>query len=411
MAIGCALEYVEIQMSGTHPPNKFISGSRLIKNAYDGNGLLLLQEGTVIDETTDVDRLKQKDVQFHPGGRACPTQTQATAHASDTEQASIHTSQELVKQRNEEAKAIKADATKAVASVFNRVTANGNVDVEEVMEVITPLIADLTEDSRALLSLVNLKNADSYTYTHSVNVAILTTTLAIRSGHSERLEETGIGALMHDVGKTQIPLDILKKPTALNSSELAVMRQHPLTGANTLVKSGGFSPWAINIAMDHHETVCGTGYPRAKRGHEINLAAQMTSIADVYDALTTDRPYRAALSPKLALELMTKKLAKSFNPSLLCTFVSLVGYYPVGTTVELNNGCKATVITTNPDNAAAPAIVEVTRTSDGQPVAQPYYVDMRSQKLVTIQPTVDENSVDHLSPLITHEIHPFRASA
>ncbi|MCX6345371.1 MAG: HD-GYP domain-containing protein [Armatimonadetes bacterium] len=397
--------------------NKFISKSKMIRDAYDGNGLLLLSAGTFIDETLDVDRLKGKDVQFSqtkfvrsPQGS---TQTKSGSimppDAPDAPE-SAQAVREQIQKRTEEAKVLREETTVAVESIFERALYE-DVHFEDVYDVVSPLVTEIVNDSRMLLSLVNLKNADAYTFTHSVNVATITTALAIKSGNSDRLEETAIGAMMHDIGKSATPNSILNKPGSLNAQELAVIRQHPAVGASILMKSGGFSPWIINAVMDHHESFAGKGYPRSRKGSQIGMPARMISIADVYDALTTTRPYRAALSPKVAISMMMEKMCDSFDPFMLSTFISLIGYYPTGSIIELNNGCKAQILMVDPNNLTSPAIVEVIEDSNGNKPLEPFVVDLRVQKSISMRTDVDEPNLEELSPLITREFHPFEAYA
>jgi len=402
----------------TNPDEKskprFISKSRMIRDAYDGNGLLLLPAGAAVDLTTNVDRLKKDDVQFTPTRRGYRSQgsvaTRDTNAGPADPEPTTQQAREIIQKRTEEAQALRAETTVAVASIFERAL-DEEVDYEAVQNVVSPLVTAIVNDSRTLLSLVNLKNADAYTFTHCVNVAILTIALAIRAGNLDRLEETATGAIMHDIGKTSTPNDILNKPGPLNSQELAVMRQHPVVGANILMKSGGFSPWVINAVIDHHESFAGKGYPRSRKGSEIGVPARMIALADVYDALTTTLPYRDALSPKVAITMMMEKMHDAFDSHLLNNFVSIVGYYPTGTVVELSNGLRALVILVDPDNLSRPAIVEVFEDSNGRKIPEPFMVDLRVQKGVSIRAKVDEPTIEELSPLITHEFGPFEAVA
>jgi putative nucleotidyltransferase with HDIG domain len=394
--------------------SRFISNSKMLRDAYDGNGLLLLPAGAQIDLETNVDRLRKDDVRFSPtksGDRPQASPHSKRDHAGQVDAShSTRAAREILLKRTEEAKALRAETTVAVSSIFERAL-NEEVDYEDVQNVVSPLVTAIVNDSRTLLSLVNLKNADAYTFTHSVNVAILTTALALKSGNQDRLEETATGAIMHDIGKTSTPNGILNKPGPLNSQELAVMRQHPVVGASILMKSGGFSPWVINAVIDHHESFAGNGYPRSRKASQIGVPARMISLADVYDALTTCRPYRDALSPKVAITMMMEKMSDAFDPHYLETFVSIVGYYPTGTFVELSNGFKAQVIMVDPDNMSRPAIVEVVEDSKGKRVPNPFMLDLRVQKGVSVRAKAGEPTLDELSPMITHEFHPFEAVA
>ena len=215
-------------------------------------------------------------------------------------------------------------------------------------------------------------------------------------GCESEAEQIGSRSLLHDIGKSQIPVQILNKPAPLANRELSIMRQHPIKGAEVLLDSGGFATAAISTVLNHHENISGTGYPYGKKKDQIHLHAQITSVADVYDALTTTRAYRRALTPKEAILVMTQRFLDVFDPSLLSKFVSLVGHYPVGTVVQLNNGCKATVISNDPDRPSRPAIMEVTTDVNGNPLPQPVVVDFRQQEKIAPKESPDEDDISRI---------------
>ena len=189
------------------------------------------------------------------------------------------------------------------------------------------------------------------------------------------------------------------------------MRQHPIIGARLLVSSGGFNPISILCARDHHESVNGRGYPVGKKAHEICAQAQIISIADVYDALTTDRPYRRALSSQQALTLMTHKLADAFVPDMLNGLVGLVGYHPVGSTVSLVNGYEAVVLQNDPADPTKPALVQTVTAPDGTPVDESHFIDLRvNSHLLHVTPA-DDTLANVAVPLVMRELRGFDALA
>jgi len=317
----------------------------------------------------------------------------------------------MLRGQTEIAKAAKQDAVRAVSSVFERIVHAEEVDVGALRSLVSSMISSLVNESRALLSLTMLKDADNYTHMHCVNVSVLAICLAMRVGYASDAEDIGIGGLVHDVGKIQIPLEILKKPGALTNGEAYVMRQHPLIGAKLLVRAGNFSPISVLCTRDHHESVDGRGYPCGKTAREICPQAQIVSVADVYDALTTDRPYRAALSPQQALTLMSQELSQAFSPNLLRALVGLIGYHPVGSRITLINGYEAVVLENDPGDPSRPSLVQTVAAPDGTPVPEAQFIDLRVNPHLISNSHADESLQNVAVPLVMRELRGFDALA
>jgi putative nucleotidyltransferase with HDIG domain len=204
--------------------------------------------------------------------------------------------------------------------------------------------------------LVNIKNYDEYTLNHSVNVCLLSLALGRRLGLSRHdLAELGIAAFLHDMGKPDIPSQILEKPTVLDEEERAIVEQHSALGAERLVELAsirGLPDRAIQVALEHHVRNDMGGYPRYFRKKNISLFSKIVKIADYYDALTTKRVFRDKIyTKKEALILMLEKGEQEFDPLLLKAFVSLIGVYPVGSLVYLNTGEIGIVTETSPHSS------------------------------------------------------------
>jgi putative nucleotidyltransferase with HDIG domain len=201
--------------------------------------------------------------------------------------------------------------------------------------------------------LVNIKNFDEYTLNHSVNVCILSLALGRRLGLNRHdLAELGIAAFLHDMGKPEIPSQILEKPAGLDDAERAIMEKHSALGAERLVELAairGLPDRAIQVALEHHVRNDMGGYPKYFRKRNISLFSKIVKIADYFDALTTKRVFRDKVyTKKEALILMLEKGEQEFDPLLLKAFVSLIGVYPVGSLVYLNTGEIALVTETSP---------------------------------------------------------------
>jgi len=197
--------------------------------------------------------------------------------------------------------------------------------LEAVEKVLTPLVDIVRRDDGALLPLAALRSHDEYTATHITNVAVLTMALAQAIGYSDAaVRMIGIGALLHDVGKMKIPADILTAPGRLTAEQHVLVRRHPEIGARMLLETPGVSQLAVIVAYEHHLQADGGGYPSVPSGWRINLASEMTHVADVYDALRTHRPYRAGLDHLTIIEMMQRDRGTVFSEALLDIFLARV---------------------------------------------------------------------------------------
>ncbi|MDR6992179.1 HD-GYP domain-containing protein [Luteimonas sp. 3794] len=226
--------------------------------------------------------------------------------------------------------------------------------------VTTPLI-DAVCDSvlrnpHALVSLARLKTADDYTYLHSMAVAGLLASLARRLGLPEdAVHAAAKGGLLHDMGKAVTPLHILNKPGSLSDAEAGAMRQHPEDGHRLLRESGVDDPAVLDITLHHHEKIDGSGYPHGLRGEGISQMARMATICDVYDAITSDRPYKRGWCPAESLKRMASWTGH-FDPVIFQAFVKSLGIYPVGTLVRLRSQHLAVVIEQAPAALLKPRV-------------------------------------------------------
>lgn len=229
-----------------------------------------------------------------------------------------------------------------VFDTYSRLQQKPQVEISPLVSVSESIIADLIDNPENLVQMTDIRLYDDYTFTHSVNVAALSAMLGILC-HLPKQDILTLttGGLLHDIGKLDIPKKILNKTTALNQEEFQTIRQHPLCGYNRLVRihDSRLNIAAIaDIAYQHHEHLDGHGYPRHLRGKEISDFSRIVSIADVYDALTTQRPYKKAYAPHIAYKIMTKCSGKQFDPALLALFFNHVAIYPTGTVLKTAMG-------------------------------------------------------------------------
>lgn len=219
------------------------------------------------------------------------------------------------------------------------------------------LIEEILSNKNIMVNLVDIKSMDSYTYQHSVNVAVLSLILGIQLQLNKfDLFDLCVGALIHDIGKTFIPKEILMKPASLTNAEFEIIKEHTEKGYQYLRGILAISSKARIVALQHHEKFDGTGYPEKRKGTEINFLARIVAIADVYDSLTSDRPYRRALSPNEAMEYIMANSNTHFDYNLVKAFSRAIIPYPKGTLVRLSNGEIGIVEDTLPNFPLRPTV-------------------------------------------------------
>jgi len=241
--------------------------------------------------------------------------------------------------------------------------------------ILAKLIRKSKENSGLPVDLGELESYDYYTYVHSVNVALLTTIIGSEMGYeSEMLNNLALGALLHDWGKLMIPSEILDKPSGLTAGEFDIIKQHPGLGEQML-RSVILSEEVLKIVRQHHERWNGQGYPDCLSGEAIYHGAQIVAVADVFDALTADRPYRKGLPPYHALEMILSGINKNFSPDVVKAFRSCLILYPEHSRVTLNTGEIGTVIAI-PFGLPTRPVVRIISEWKGHPVKKEKTVDL-----------------------------------
>ena len=213
-----------------------------------------------------------------------------------------------------------------------------------------------------------LKSFDNYLYLHSVNVAVLGVVLGWRLGLKQSdLEDYALGAMLHDIGKIDIASNIIHKPGRLTDEEFDEIKKHSRNGFQRLSQSSFIKPTSFSISLQHHEAFDGTGYPAGRKGEDIHIFSRIALIVDIFDALTTDRPYRNRWDFKRTLDYMRDDISKKLDPKILGVFTELAPDYPAGTDIELSTGEKGIVISNRPKNIRDPR-VKITSDPDGKPL-------------------------------------------
>jgi putative nucleotidyltransferase with HDIG domain len=267
-----------------------------------------------------------------------------------------------------QAKVAFAEAGELITEMMADVKMGQNIELELVNPVINKMSASVLRNQNALLGLSRIRVMDKYTFEHSVSFSVLMMAFAKGLGLSNRIiNEVGIGGLLHDIGKTLTPPEILNKPGKLTAEEFVIMKRHVVDSHHILQKTKGLSQIALDVAGQHHEKFDGNGYPHGLKGNAISLYGQMAAITDVYDALTADRCYHVGKEPSEVLKLLLKWSGSHFNPELVQKFIQSVGIYPPGSLVMLNNGYLAKVIDIH-DNILKPEVEILRHAKTGKTV-------------------------------------------
>jgi len=250
-------------------------------------------------------------------------------------------------------------AFQALRVVTSAIEANkeAEVDAEVVKNAVENIIKDLLHSTDILSNLSEMVGYDTYTYYHSINTTVIALFIGIKRGlEQDSLLELGMGVLMHDIGKTKISKELLNKKEALNQEDFEEIKKHTIYGYEVIKRNHDFSLHSAHVSLQHHEKWQGGGYPRGLKGKDIHEFGRIAAVADVYEALTSKRPYRDAMEPYLAYEYIVAQSGWQFDPEVVDAFVKSIAVYPTGIGVELSNGMRGNVIRQNPDLPNRPVV-------------------------------------------------------
>jgi putative nucleotidyltransferase with HDIG domain len=278
------------------------------------------------------------------------------------------------------AKQIYHAAKGVIQQAMEDVRMGGALNMEAVHRVVENMADSILRNLDALTSLSRLKQFDEYTFYHSVNTSLLALSLGRDLGYDRtRLLQLGTGMLLHDIGKTKIPLELLNKPGRFEAHEFEMMKQHVMRGAEVLSGTTGLSDMFLKPTLEHHERVDGSGYPNQRRKADISEFGLIASVVDIYDAVTSDRCYHKGKSPHETLQLLYQLgLRGHVDSAMVQRFVHIVGVYPVGSCVALNTGEVAIVTQTNHQVPLSPRVLIVTEET-GSLRTSPLNLDLAAQ--------------------------------
>ncbi|OGX68153.1 MAG: histidine kinase, partial [Paenibacillus sp. RIFOXYA1_FULL_44_5] len=318
-------------------------GMRLAKNIYNEDGRVLLGKHMELTEQL-LRRLKQLGIQMVYIEDALTDDVIVEELLSDETRIKALTG-------------LKVQFRKIMEDTGRKGVIQHNQLGKSMRDIQTMIIDDLSRNEQAMIMLMNMNAADHYLYHHSLNVCIYTTMLGLAHGYSrDELMVLGVGSLLHDVGKTKIPEQLLKKPGSLSSEEFEEVKKHAEYGFQILKDEPNISLLSAHCAYQHHERLNGSGYPRGIKDNEIHEYAKLIGLVDSYDAMISHRVYRSALLPHQAMEIMYGGAGTLYDKYQIELFRDKVAIYPLGITVTLNTGESGVVVDLNSTFAHRPIV-------------------------------------------------------
>lgn len=356
------------------PVNKLKPGMVLACKVRDGRGGLLLDEDSVLNNRR-IARLKKAGISRVFIKDFMLEDVEATDFISDE---------------------TREEAIKILKKAFQHLVKGSEADLASVEAGVQKIIWEVTRNTCQMISLTDVRTYDSFIFAHSVNVCALSIYTGVLLGLTEdQLRILGLGALFHDIGKTMLDHDLLYKPGPLTDEEMAQVRKHPIAGYEILRRCSNLDPLVARVALEHHERLDGSGYPKGLKGKKIHLFSRIVAVVNVFDALISDRPYRRAYLPHEAAAIIENEAASKFDPEIVRVFMENVALYPIGTMVELSNGEVGMVIDVNKGQQARP-IVRLLPPEGKKEAGEWQELDLSKQRdLYIVRVLEDQHFPDH----------------
>ncbi|MNI00002.1 Cyclic di-GMP phosphodiesterase response regulator RpfG [compost metagenome] len=358
-------------------------GMRLGKKIYSAEGAVLLAENVELTQRL-LDRLYDYGIDY--------------LHISDPRTDDI-----LIRDMiNEETR---VRAVKEIRNTFRKLmeTSNKRGSVQyydlgrQFRDLMNTIIDDLSDHNDAMTMLTNMNVVDNYLFQHSLNVCIYATMLGLSNGlNRDELTTMGLGALLHDIGKTRISLEILRKASPLSNEEYDEMKKHTEQGFQILKDEPNLPLIVAHCAFQHHERINGSGYPRGIQGNEIHNYARWIGVIDSYDAMTTQRVYRGPMLPHQAMEQLFIGSNTLYDQDKIASFRDKIAIYPLGMPVTLNTG-EVGVVSNLKKSIPHRPVIRILQSESGEDLKEPYEVDL-STKLTVFITAIGETKIDNWEP-------------
>lgn len=305
--------------------DELVVGMVLAENIYDSDGNILLSEGLSLREVY-IKKMRELDI------------TNIKIYSSAFENPLIDSTFNNALKRDLDIKEARFEAGRIIRKTFDNVYNDKGIQAEKIFVVVNKIIDEILQNDDIILNLSDMKSVDDYVFEHSVNVAIISILLGVHLGFNKvQLIELGIGAILHDIGKMLVPQEILNKPSKLSDEEFDVIKNHTVLGYEVVRKIKSISIKSCRVVLQHHEKVCGSGYPDGKTIDDIHIYSRIVAIADVFDALTSDRVYSEKIDPHRATSIIIDSINTHFEASLVKLFVNIFRYFPKGLRVKMNS--------------------------------------------------------------------------
>ncbi|QGU00839.1 Metal-dependent phosphohydrolase [Candidatus Syntrophocurvum alkaliphilum] len=353
-------------------------GMEVARRIYSSDSRILINAGIKLTEAY-IQRLKQMGI--------------ASVYIIDEAFGDVENAPDVVSEQT------RLKTAKIVKDGFNLIEQERKINIKSVQNTVNNIIDELLSNLNILVNLTDIRAFDDYTFGHSVNVCILSVMTAMTLGYNNlKLKELGMGALLHDIGKTQVDKSILTKNDDLTPEEFEEVKKHAEYGFKLLKNYDDISLLSAHIAYQHHERWDGNGYPRKLQGEEIHEYARIVGVADVYDALLSDRPYRPAYSIKQSIDVLNRMKGIYLDEKCVDALISNIAIYPLGSIVQLNTGDYGIVVDINKTTPSKP-IIRVVYKNDGLKIANPHEVDLSKMTRILITRVLNEKEINQIKNL------------